>query len=89
MYSGTFARASGWAGAGWRAPSARKWPKQGEIRLLNDVSRRVLHATSPPPASPHYLRTLCFTHERYSVADSMLVCERSDDVRVCARGGSA
>ena len=88
VHSGTIARASGCAGAAWRAPSARKWPKQGEILLLNDVSWRVLHAISPSPASPHYLRTLCFTRERYSVADSMLVCERSDDVRVCARGGS-
>jgi hypothetical protein len=85
VHSGTIARASGCAGAAWRAPSARKWPKQGEILLLNDVSWRVLHAISPSPASPHYLRTLCFTRERYSVADSMLVCERSDDVRVCAR----
>ena len=86
--SGPIARASGWAGAGRRAPSARKRQKRGVERLLKHVSRRALHAITPSPASLPFSRTLAFAFERYFLTEWMRVCVKGGEVRVCPRGGS-
>ena len=86
--SGPIARASGCAGAGRRAPSARKRQKRGVERLFKHVSRRALHAISCLPASLPFSRTLAFAFERYFLTEWMRVCVKGGEVRVCPRGGS-
>ena len=86
--SGPIARASGCAGAGRRAPSARKRQKRGVERLLKHVSRRALHAISCLPASLPSSRILAFAFERYFLTEWMRVCVKGGEVRVCPRGGS-
>ena len=80
--------ASGCAGAGRRAPSARKRQKRGVERLFKHVSRRALHAISCLPASLPFSRTLAFAFERYFLTEWMRACVEGGEVRVCPRGGS-
>eukprot|EP01047_Picozoa_sp_COSAG01_P100024 COSAG01_NODE_29941_length_626_cov_1.514231_1_plen_175_part_00 len=81
----TVARRFRWAGAGRRAPSARKRPKRGG---RTSAQGRVAACTPRHlsfPASLRCWRTCALTLERHCVIDWLRARVKGVDVRVCAR----